>query len=188
METIKVKTNSFARRQTQESRFSNWIGTWESLESEVMAYIDRAKPGYRDGVMLVPLPVTSALDRNHGFFSGVVALKPDSKITTRFEARKPGEEPVIVVEAEGAKLPAKYVEIVIYRHDVLQEDGDGEHPGCWEIVSINASPLDHELPMDPVTMARNQLHKKGGTQGAYTPEQWAESVWFWASHAMVAAR
>lgn len=52
-----VEVGSFVRRQTRESRFSYFDGSWEQLEALVVAYWSERKPGYRDGVVLVPVPV-----------------------------------------------------------------------------------------------------------------------------------
>jgi hypothetical protein len=37
--------------------------------------------------------------------------------------------------------------------------------------------------MDPLTMARNMLRKPGGTFCAYTAEEFAAAVWYWARRA-----
>ena len=83
----------------------------------------------------------------------------------------------------GKKTPAKFVDIVLYRHDVLAENNERSTDACWEIISINASPIEN-LPMQPMTMARNMLNKEGGTKAEYTGQQFAESLWFWKEHCM----
>jgi hypothetical protein len=39
--------------------------------------------------------------------------------------------------------------------------------------------------MAPVTMARNFLGLVGGTRGEFTAEQFAKSIMYWATHAVV---
>ena len=73
---------------------------------------------------------------------------------------------------------------VLYRKDVLDEDDERETSADWEIVSLNAY-TGQEPPMRPLTMARNYLHKEGGTQGDFTADQFAEAIWFWSQHATV---
>jgi Protein of unknown function (DUF3228) len=56
----------------------------------------------------------------------------------------------------------------------------------YELIAILAHPTGQEAPMDPLTMARNFLVKKGGTKGDFSAQQFAESIWFWSQHAMSA--
>ena len=39
------------------------------------------------------------------------------------------------------------------------------------------------MPIDPVTMMRNQLNLIGGTKARYSTEEWAKSVLFWQKYA-----
>lgn len=174
----KVAINKFVERQTADSRFSHFAGIWDELVELVKANFEKAKPGYRDGVMTVPVPA----DR---FFSGVVELVEDTPLKAEFSARRKGEEPYInVVAVGGEKIPAKAVEIVVYRHDVLEADGDASTDAEWEVISINARPTDEPEPMTPVAMARNFLELVGGTKAEYTAEQFAQSIIYWSKRAM----
>ena len=92
--------NSFVSRQTADSRFSHFEGSSEELLDLVASNFDKAKPGYKDGVLLVPVPC-------NGFFSGVVEITPETTLRATFEARREGEAPFVQIEAVGApKLPA----------------------------------------------------------------------------------
>jgi hypothetical protein len=182
----KVVCNSFVKRQTAESRFSHFDETWEELETLVETHLDKATPGYRDGVILVPVPPER-------FASGVVEVTPDTSLVATFKARSPGEEPFIdVVALRGlagpAKLQAKHVDIVLYRHDVLDaevtRDANGAPVATWEIISINARPTDEPEPMHPMAMARNFLGLPGGTQANHTAEEFARAVVYWSKRAM----
>lgn len=178
---MKVKINSFVKRQTEASPFSHYQGSWEELETLVeKAPGTKVTPGYREGVVLVEVPP-------EWFFCGVAEVNEDTELKAVFSARRPGEEPFIQVLATTLrKLAAKYVQIVVYSHDVLAADGDAEHePGTWEIISINARPTEGEEPLHPVTMMRNQLHRPGGAEAHYTSEQWAEAVRYWSTRANI---
>jgi hypothetical protein len=168
--------NELAKRQTAESRFSHFEGSMDDLAKLVEASLNNAKPGYKDGVWLVPVPPT-------GFFSGVVELTEATPLKAEFSARRKGEDLYInVVAVGGEKLPAKVVEVVIYRHDVLGDDASTDSE--WEVVSINARPTEESEPMTPVAMARNFLELPGGTKAEYTAQQFAEAIIYWSKRAM----
>lgn len=174
MTTIGI--NALALRQTQDSKYSHYMGTQEELVSLVEGNFNQAKPGYRDGVVLVPVPA-------EGFFSGVVEVVPDTPLKAEFSARRKGEEPYIqVVAVGGEKLPAKAVEVICYRHDVL--GSDASTGAEWEVVSINARPTDEPEPPTPVAMARNLLELPGGTKATYTAEEFARAIIYWSRRAM----
>jgi len=171
-----IATHPFVTRQTAESRFAHFDGSWQELEALVLEHFDEGQRGYRDGVLLVPVPP-------EGFFASTVEVTEDTELVARFEARQEGEEPVLSVAAKGRpKQAAKAVDIVLYRHDVLAEDNDRSSEAEWEIISVNARVTDKPEPMDPVTMARNFLHLAGGTKGKFTAEEFAESIIYWATH------
>ena len=177
-----IDVGDFVKRQTADSKFSHFDGSWQELRHLVNAFFDVAKPGYRDGVVLVAVPPSK-------FFSSVVPLRDDITLWSRFKARRAGEASHLeTVALRGRKVPAEYVEIVLYRADVLAEGDERSTDAEWEIVSINASPTLEPVPMPPYTMARNQLCLKGGTKGQYSPAEWAESVEFWSRHVMVEPR
>ena len=169
--------NDFVKRQTRNSRFSYYDGTWEALIKLVEKHFDKQKQGYRKGVILIPVP-------SKDFYTSICKVDKDSIFETKFEARREGEEPIkTTILKNGKKTPAKFVNIVLYRHDVLLENNENSTDADWEIISINASLLENE-PMHPMTMARNMLHKEGGTQAKYTGQQFAEALWFWKDYVL----
>jgi hypothetical protein len=178
MDTIGI--NSFVKRQTADSKFSHYDGSWESLVLCVAVHLDMAKPGYRDGVLEVPVPP-------EGFFSGVYDLSQGDEVrqlVASFEARRAGEEPYIdVVACDVAKQPAVAVNVILYRRDVLGDEASTDKE--WEIVSINARMSEEPEPMNPVTMARNFLGAEGGTEAEYTAEQFAEAIVYWSKRVMI---
>lgn len=177
-----VGVNPFVRRQTAESRFSHFNGLLGHVANMAREHFEKAKPGYRDGVVLVEVPA-------RGFFSGVVEVTEETVLRASFASRRPGEDPFVSVEAIGAeKLTAEHVELVLYRRDVLLEEGpdavNKEEDYEWELVSINARPTPEPEPMTPVAMARNFLELPGGTKAEYTAEEFARAILYWSCRAM----
>lgn len=182
-----IGVSNFVRRQTPQSSYSHFEGTWSELVTLVEEHFDEGKQGYKPGVWLVPVPAER-------FRSNIVALTPNTPLTAHYAPRREGEAPFINVRAQGGttpageKMPAKHAFVVLYSHAVLCEGGEASTDANWEIVSINARTEDAESPMDPMTMARNFLFLPGGTRGEFTAQQFAESIVYWNQHALVAER
>ena len=181
----KVACGEFVKRQTPESGYSHFEGTWEALEELVTKQMEvdptRIHPGYKDGVVLVDLV-------SYGFYSAIVKLNEESKLTANYAPRRIGEAPFIRVSAKAKKQQAKFAQVVLYRHDVLAENNERETDAEWEIVCIKARVTEEEEPMDPYTMARNFLHLAGGTKGDFTAEQFAKSIVYWNNHCMTTGK
>jgi hypothetical protein len=174
-----IALDPFVLRQTAESKYSHFAGTWDELLERARIGFSEASPGYRDGVILVP-------SMTDDFFSGVVEVTPETVLRAEFSARRRGEEPYIsVVAVGGRKLPAATVELVLYRRDVLLED-DPETPveADWHLVSINARPTEGPEPLTPQAMARNFLALAGGSKAEYSAEEFARSIIYWSTRAM----
>jgi hypothetical protein len=185
MTYVNVQPNSFIKRQTKDSPFSYSTHAWDELARECSLSFEHATPGYRDGVVLVPLsPV--------GIFSGVCLLEEGQDLVGKFEARREGEDPRKTLRAAGAsKAPAQEAFMVLYSSIVLAEDGDNELPaeeGNWEMVSLNSSPTAGEMPINPMVLMHNHFGSDGGTAtGLSTKEfetQMRQSFLFWRDKAM----
>ena len=140
-----------------------------------------AKPGYREGVLCIPVP--------HSMFrTGIIQLEPGMELAGGYEARREGEDPRKFVVAKGTKMPAKYVEIILYNREVLEEDPEYQAIADWEIISINASPTDQPVPIPPDALIANHFGLSGGTDTGMTPEAFEsalrQSVDFWQDKAM----
>lgn len=183
----KVACGTFVKRQTKESGHSHFEGSWEELEMIIEQALDTdhfpgknqyITKGYRDGVILVEIqPIYLPC-----FYSGIVNLTEDTKLVANYAPRRIEEAPFIRISAKGKKQMAKHASVVLYRHDVLEENNERETDAEWEIVCIKARTSEEEEPMDPYTMARNFLHLKGGTKGVFTAEQFAKSIVYWNNH------
>lgn len=199
-----IVVNPFAafRHFSSDMGLSYFRHSEDDLCQLVEKYFDSQEPGYRDGVILVNVPTD-------GFVTGIVKLvetvrfnesphshRPGTKLVGCLMARRPGEAPRKMVKAipTGRALLAKSVQIVLYRNDVLAEDGDNsthlEDGVAWEVISVNASPYEEPTPIAPDALIANHLHLDGGTDSKMTDEQFVvalrESVKFWNEHAQAA--
>ena len=168
--------NNFAfHRHTEHSRYSHFGGGFSvSPDGDINNYAERVialvteywkdrRPGYRDGVVAVPVPPAD-------FFSPVSKLIPGEMLKGVYESRKgaDGEEPrkALFAVRAGSKLPAQSCEIICYASSVLAEGEENDIPdeyGNWEIVSINASPTPGPTPITPETLMHNYFGSDSGT-------------------------
>ena len=183
-----VAINSFVKRQTKESRFSHFEGSWDELEFIVEESIrrDRMTPdAHVKGAYHVSVPPND-------FYSGVVKVTPENKdelgLKVDLVRRLDNEDYYLDIVALNAsqKEPAVVVDVIIYSHDALAADNDAETNRPFEIISINAKAVGGDELPSPITMARNFLHLPGGTQGEYSAKEFAESIIYWSTRVMIA--
>ncbi len=159
-----IVTNPFVLRQTPDSPFSHFDGEggWDALMERIRsAYAAGAvRPGYRDGVCLVDIDVADIL-------SGVAVLAEGAELIGSYKARVPGETPRKEVRAKGAsKMDAVSAFAVLYRADVLAEGGNNTlaaDSGGWEVISLNAAPVEGDMPIEPGVLMHNHFGSDGGT-------------------------
>lgn len=191
---MSIAVSEFVKRQTPESEFSHFTGTWDELLTLVSQSFANGMttPGYRDGVVLVNLQPTCWRDGDTplNFFTNIVQLKEGDKLVGEYKSRQPGEEPRKSMRVvNGKKITAKSVFVVLYRADVLAEGNERSSDAEWEIISLNASPFhtDVEVPMPVGTLISNYFQLSGGTDTKMTPEQFRvalqKSVMFWKDKA-----
>ena len=122
------------------------------------------------------------------FRTGIVKLEEGQELLGGFESRRGNEDPRKFVSAKGEKMPAKYVEIILYNKKVLEEDPEYTAIADWEIISINASPTDQPAPIPPNALIANHFGMSGGTDTYMSPEAFESalrlSVEFWKDKAM----
>ena len=179
---MNIAFNTFVRRQTAESSFSHWEIQDDLLIDKVKNNFFCKKPGYRDGVIIVPIDP-------QGFFSSVTKLKDGDTLVGEYKSRRIGEEPRVSIRSKGQKMPAKSVDVVLYRKDVLAEKNENTTDAEWEIVSINASTEDGGTPIHPNTLIANHFELSGGTATKMNNEQFVDalrvSFLYWKDKAMV---
>ncbi len=180
---VKIHISSFVRRQTPASAFSHWTISDEELLARIHIGIANAKPGYREGVILVPVSPD-------GFFTGVVELKEGDKLVGEFKARRPGEYPrKSTYSLSGNKIPAKSVYVVLYSHEVLLEGKENETDADYEIVSVNANVTEEDAPIPTGALIANHLGLSGGTATKMTDSEFVAALRvsqdFWKDKALV---
>lgn len=188
---MNIHLNSFIGRQTPDSRFGHWDMEDDELVRLIADNFENRKPGYREGVILVPVPPAN-------FFSSTVPLREGMLLTASYAARRPGETPRMHVGAtvggmagdyRSAKSPAVACDIVLYASTVLAEDGDNElpaEPGNWEVVSVNPRVCLEEEPINPEALIANHLQESGGTATLMTDSEFVEALRksraYWNNH------
>jgi hypothetical protein len=135
----------------------------------------------------------------------VLEITPENEglLRTKYEARNDKELPVLtrffprdlVCGPDKPALPvAKYIDLILYSRDQIQkenasmgEDGNTEvNTSPWGIVSIKAQDVDHELPMQPITVMRNALGKdEGGSGVTLERDNYMASYDYWNTHAVI---
>lgn len=162
-----VILNSFVRRQTIDSPYTHWMIPDSALIKRVQAALHwgDAKPGYREGVLVVPVAPQS-------FYCTLTTLKEGDELVGSFKARREGEFPrknILKPAGEDWQKPeAKAVDVILYSSATLEEDGSNELPaieGNWEIVSVNGRPTVEEAPIAPMTLIYNHFHVEGSNDG-----------------------
>jgi hypothetical protein len=92
------------------------------------------------------------------------------------------------VDRRVEKVAASSVDLVLYRRDVLGDDATTD-AATWEIVSINAVPLEGSRPMDLMTLLHNHFGSDGGTETEMSPSEFESalraSFEFWKDRAVV---
>lgn len=179
----KIVASEFVKRQVKGSAFSYSDHSFDELAHlTTIAYVaGHYKQGPRPGVVLVQV-------RPHGFHCSIVPLEAASDITASFDARQKDEKKRLTICANGPRLPAEEVDIVLYSREALMEGNENSDlTADYEIISINVAPKGG-VPMNPHTMARNQLKEKGGTYALYDSDTWAKAVKFWSEHSMAMPR
>lgn len=178
---MNIHLNSFIGRQTPDSRFGHWDMEDDELVRLIADNFENRKPGYREGVILVPVPPAN-------FFSSTVPLREGMLLTASYAARRPGETPRMHVGAtvggmagdyRSAKSPAVACDIVLYASTVLAEDGDNElpaEPGDWEVVSVNPRMCLEEEPINPEALIANHLQESGGTATLMTDSEFVAAL------------
>ncbi len=168
-----IAVSNFVKRQTPNSEFSYFDGGWVELEQLVTEAFKagKVKRGYREGVVLVEV-------EPERFYTSVVELKEGDKFRGEYKPRQAGEEPrksVYVVKSQG-KQPAKVVDVVLYRQDVLAENNENSCDAEWEIISINARPTTEEMPMSVDTLLANHFGASGGTATKMTNDEFVAAL------------
>ena len=183
--TENIGISAFVKRQVKGSGKTYSTLTFEEIakHAEQRLLNKNFKQGYREGVILVS--VEKKILKN--FICPIVKIDENTKLESTPKKRRENEVLYISTKAlNGKPLEIGGVDLILYRHDVLDETNERETDKYWELIAFHAIPKGiKDLPMGPITMMRNQLCLRGGTKGHYSSEQWAESVRFWQKYALL---
>lgn len=152
------------KRHLYELQFTHFDGDWDELikKTKEQIKLGNYSEGYRDGVRLVHMSKEDAKDfyGYDGFkkFEGMKMEAVVEKVPGR--EHEPAKLQIRILEP---KIRMRYVDIILYRKDVLEEDGDPTTGADWEIISINGRLHKDPAPMQPLTMVRNYRHLPGGS-------------------------
>ena len=168
-----IGVSELVQRQTKDSVFTHYDCSWSDLANRTVEEFEAGNytKAYRDGVVLVHMPK----DEVKLFYTfDAYPMFEGMKLDARW-AKTPGREhepAKLQVTIREPKIACNYVDIVLYRKDVLEEDKDNTTGADWDIVSINGRLKKDPPPIDPTTLVRNWLHLKGGTEmKGTTPEE-----------------
>lgn len=197
---MKFACNHFVFRQTEESRFSYFAGSWDALVAIAESNfhkavdVDGESEGKRKKVTITGADCS-------GFFSGVAVLDESTVLEAFCRKRRDDELPYVQhLAVNGKKEPALCVDIILYHRDRLSEsERNSAPPGAppvlndaeWQIISVNCRATLEEEPLTPMAMARNEAARlglpegAGGTPATYTAAQYRASILYWSTRAMV---
>lgn len=200
-----IAINPFCLRQvavTNSSAFGGFTGTAEELQ----AVLDRLPVSLTEGIEIIRIYADDpVLANTKGQFICTFGIIEDGEeVATAYEARRPGEQPVIVKTVTRASRPTAHtIDLVFYSHQALEADASSNAE--YELVSINTMPTKfkqgEEEPMTPETLWRNYLAKipgcPAGIGGTYRPEWDDEKVFrkelslaetYWADKARIVCK
>lgn len=118
-------------------------------------------------------------------------------LKTAYVARNERELPVLSRWFDKSQMQAEraqFLDIILYSKAQVQAenaamgttDPNADVDYDYGIVSVKPQDVDHELPMQPITMMRNALGKdEGGSGVPLDAAKYRESVAFWEKHAII---
>jgi hypothetical protein len=143
---------------------------------EIKANFNKQKPGYRKGVILVPIDPA-------GYSVQHVEITKDTLLFADYKPRVLGEEPRKVIHALVETLPqALFMDVVLYSHQTLMEKNEASAEADWEIITMLPKLIEDE-PMHPDTLIANHIGLSGGTDTKMSSVEFeialTESVNYW---------
>ncbi len=176
--TIAVSDFLRGREAGEERRF---LGTEAELLELIAAAWPKRTPGHGftdlDACVVVPLPAERLV-------SDTVRIDDGLLLHAEVHRRQPFEDPFVRVFTDGGTPePVGYAAAVLYSAERLEQNGGERSSGAaWEVVKLIADASD-DVPMDPLTMARNFLGKPGGSPMEVTAREFAEAIYHWSMRA-----
>ena len=133
---------------------------------------------------------------------GMITSSNWHMLRTGYEARRPGELPVLNRWFEGVEpARAKWLDVILYSHEQLVAEAkaeaekavaeglpapEGDVPDAeWSVVAINGELTERETPIAPITQLRNALGKADGGSGRVLDRaEYQRAVEYWQFHAV----
>lgn len=176
---VKIAISKFCRSRDQQ--FCKV--PLDSLIPELLHNFSSAKPGYREGVTLIPLDPKN-------FLGTIKTLQTGDPLYGMFLPRVAGELPRKQVKVHGIPDPVVAVDAVLYANHVLAETNEVSSPDAdYEVVAVLPKVYEEEQPMHPDTLMANHFHFEGngGTATKMTPQEFESamrtSYHFWRNRA-----
>lgn len=205
MSNTKIAINPFCLRQVEVNNTSTF-GGFTGTAKELQGILNCLPVSLSKGVEIIRIYADDPiLKNNEGQFICTFGVVEDGEeVAVAYEARRPGEQPVIVKTVTRASRPtAKTIDLVFYSHQALEADASSDAE--YELVSINTMPTKlkqgEKEPMTPETLWRNYLAKipgcPAGIGGTYRPEwddeevfrkELASSETYWADKARIVCK
>lgn len=150
---IKIIISPFSQSRDQKTCR---VPLQEKLE-EIQNNFSQAKPGYREGVILVPI--------NPADFIGQIRTLQDGDIFNgTYKPRQAGETPRKEIRVLGNPDPLVAVDVVLYHRDTLAEGNENSDLSAdYEVVTFLTKISTEEQPMPPETLIANFFLDSGGT-------------------------
>ena len=132
MTTIGI--NDFVRRQLKNTGKTYSLLSFEEIAkyAEIQVNKNLYKKGYRDGVILVEVENNLI----HNFICPFVKITDKTILKSEIKKRREEEEGYIRIKAlNGETLKTGTVELILYRHDVLNATNENTSNSDWEFNS-----------------------------------------------------
>eukprot|EP00177_Eucheuma_denticulatum_P007022 GFKZ01012774.1.p1 GENE.GFKZ01012774.1~~GFKZ01012774.1.p1 ORF type:complete len:242 (-),score=33.49 GFKZ01012774.1:777-1409(-) len=131
-----------------------------------------------------------------GIVDGAVRITDDNrgKLRTEYEARRSDELPVLkrFFLRHDVDVPeSKFLDLILYSREQIEKENRAMgkvvelEAAPWRLISIKGQAVPYEIPMEPITMMRNELISQGGSGVPIDRDAYMKSVEYWRDHAMV---
>jgi Protein of unknown function (DUF3228) len=155
----------------------------ENKLPEILRNLPKAKMGYREGVLLVPIGTEN-------FIGQIRTLQPGDALSGSYKARKEGETPRKEIRVAGMPNELVSVDVVLYSRETLAEGGENsDMTADYEVITFLTKISDKDQPMPPETLMANHFLDSGGTSTNMGDFEFVkalrESYEFWRGRALI---
>jgi len=188
-------------RHGADSRFTAFYGSWEKLHDIVQLDWERRIPGYREGVVIIPVDLSEDWNTTglyNKFSAPVVELNENDLFEGSYSSRVPGETPrkttyvsrVNKLGAERKASTATHIDIILYSKETLAEKDEPRTGADWDVITVLGKLSADSQPMTPGTLMANHFGADGGSNTLMGPVEFEqalrESFDFWKNKGLLA--